>query len=58
MDHDYLDNAYLYLDDVTVGGDFFEESREKSKKLKEPIKRRNITFNRKKTMRDVSRLKV
>ena len=55
---DSLVTIYPYLDDVTVAGNTIEELRDRSMKFESTLKKRKMTLNEDKTVRDEERITV
>ena len=50
--------VYPYLDDVTVAGNAIEELRDRSMKFESALKKRKMTLNEDKTVREVKKITV
>ena len=55
---DGLVGIYPYLDDVTVAGNTIEELRDRSMKFESALKKRKMTLNEDKTVREVKKITV
>ena len=55
---DGLVGIYSYLDDVTVAGSTLEELRDRSMKFESALKKRKMTLNEDKTVREVKKITV
>ena len=49
---------YPYLDDVTVAGNAIEDSKDRSMKFESALKKRKMTLNEDKTVREVEKITV
>ena len=55
---DGLVGVYPYLDDVTIAGNTIEELRDRSMKFESALKKRKMTLNEDKTVREVDKMTV
>ena len=58
IDEDGLKGTYPYLDDVTIAGNTLEELDERAQQFENACKRRNMTLNEDKTVRNVNCLNI
>ena len=58
VDEDNLESTYPYLDDVTIAANSLPELREKLKRFEESCKKRNMTINESKSVREADCLNI
>ena len=58
VDEDNLESTYPYLDDVTIAANSLAELRENSKRFEESCKKRNMTINESKSIREADCLNI
>ena len=58
IDNDKLKVTYPYFDDVTIAGDSMAELNEPAQKFEEARKKRNMTLNENKTIREVEQINI